>query len=31
MAGPVPLDGPSQEVLLGVELDFAFQDDVHGF
>jgi hypothetical protein len=31
MAGPVPLDCLPQEVLLGVELDFAFQDDVHGF
>ena len=31
MAGPVPLDRLSQEVLLGVELDFAFQNDVHGF
>ena len=30
MAGPVPLDRLPQEILLGVELDLAFQDDVHG-
>ena len=30
MAGPVPLDHLPHEVFLGVELDFAFQNDVHG-
>ena len=30
MAGPVPLDHLPHEVFLGVELDFFFQDDVHG-
>jgi hypothetical protein len=30
MAGPVPLYGFPQEVLLGIEFDFFFQDGCHG-
>ena len=31
MVGPVSLYRLPHEVFLGVELDFSFQDDVHGF